>query len=84
MQEMQETRDRSMGLEDPLEEGMKTHSSVLAWRISWTEEPGGLHSREAGGSQRVGQDRVTHIFTFPSYKQLAFGNGLQKISMERQ
>ena len=53
MQEMQETRDRSMGLEDPLEEGMKTHSSVLAWRISWTEEPGGLHSREAGGHKEL-------------------------------
>ena len=33
----------SMGLEDPLEEGMATHSSILAWRIPWTEEPGGVH-----------------------------------------
>ena len=41
------------GLEDPLEEGMATHSSILAWRIPWTEEPGGLQSM---GSQRVGQD----------------------------
>ena len=55
MQETQETRDRSMGLEDPLEEGMKTHSSVLAWRISWTEEPGGLQSM---GSQRIRHDLV--------------------------
>ena len=38
-------------LEDPLEEGMATHSSILAWRIPWTEEPGGLQSM---GSQRVG------------------------------
>ena len=36
---MQETRVQSLGLEDPLEEGMETHSSILAWRISWTEEP---------------------------------------------
>ena len=41
------------GLEDPLEEGMATHSSVLAWRIPWTEEPGGLQSM---GSKRVGHD----------------------------
>ena len=41
MQEMQETRLRSPGQEDPLEEGMTTHSSFLAWRIPWTEEAGG-------------------------------------------
>ena len=41
------------GLEDPLEEGSATHSSILAWRILWTEEPGGLQSI---GSQRVGHD----------------------------
>ena len=41
---MQETWVRSLGLEDPLEEGMATHSSILAWRIPWTEEPGGLHT----------------------------------------
>ena len=41
---MQETWVPSLGWEDPLEEGMATHSSVLAWRIPWTEEPGGLHS----------------------------------------
>ena len=41
---MQETWVRSLGWEDPLEEGMATHSSILAWRIPWTEEPGGLQS----------------------------------------
>ena len=44
---------QSLGGEDPLEEGMAIHSSILAWRILWTEEPGGLQSR---GSQRVGHD----------------------------
>ena len=44
MQEMQESRLQSLGGKDPLEEGMATHSSVLAWRILWTEEPGGLQS----------------------------------------
>ena len=44
MQETRETQVRSMGQEDPLEEGMETHSSILAWRIPWTEEPGGLQS----------------------------------------
>ena len=48
---MQETWVRSLGGEDPLEKGMATHSSVLAWRIPWTEEPGRLQSV---GSQRVG------------------------------
>ena len=50
---MQETRVRSLGQEDPLEKEMATHSSILAWRISWTEEPGRLQST---GLQRVGHD----------------------------
>ena len=50
---MQETRVRSLGQEDPLGEGMATHSSILAWRIPRTEEPGGLQSM---GSQRVGHN----------------------------
>ena len=53
---MQETRVRSLGWEDPLEKEMATHSIILAWRIPWTEEPGGLQST---GSQRVGHDWVT-------------------------
>ena len=44
MEEPQETRVRSLSQEDTLEEGMATHSSILAWRIPWTEEPGGLQS----------------------------------------
>ena len=47
-----ETWVQSLGWEDPLEESMATHSSILAWRIPWTEEPGGLQS----GSQRVGHN----------------------------
>ena len=39
-----ETQVQSLGWEDPLDEGMTTHSGILAWRIPWTEEPGGLHS----------------------------------------
>ena len=50
---MQETQVRSLGQEDSLEKGMATHSSILAWRIPWTEEPGELHSM---GSQRVRHD----------------------------
>ena len=49
----QETQVQSLGWEDPLEKGMATHSSILAWRIPWIEEPGGLYSM---GLQRVGQD----------------------------
>ena len=48
---MQETRVRSMGWEDPLEKEMATHSSILAWRILWTEEPSRIQPM---GSQRVG------------------------------
>ena len=48
---MWETKVQSLGWLDPLEEGMATHSSILAWRISWTEEPDGLQSV---GSQSVG------------------------------
>ena len=46
---MSETQVSSLGREDPLEKGMATHSSILAWRIPWTEEPGGLQS--AGGAK---------------------------------
>ena len=57
--------DRSLGWEDPLEEDMATHSSILAWRISWTEESHGLQSI---GSQRVGHDWIdwacTHIVNY--------------------
>ena len=50
---MRETWVRSLGREDPLEKEMATHSSILAWIIPWTEEPGGLQST---GSQRLGHD----------------------------
>ena len=53
MLETQEMRVQSLGSEDPLEKEMATPSSILAWKISWTEEPGGLQSM---GSQRVGHD----------------------------
>ena len=50
---VKETRVRSLGWEDPLEKEMATHSSILSWEVSWTEEPSGLQSM---GSQRVGHD----------------------------
>ena len=51
---MQETQVQSLGREDPLEKGMATYSSILAWRVPWTKEPGGLQSV---GSQK---DRTEH------------------------
>ena len=54
---MQETQVRSLGREDPLEEGMAAHSSILAKKIPWTEEPGGLQSR---GSQRDVTEHSQH------------------------
>ena len=57
---MQETQVRSLGQEDSLEKGMAIHSSILAWRISWKEEPRGIQSMR---SQGVGHNRATNIFT---------------------
>ena len=54
--ELQEMQVQSLGWEDPLEESMATHSSLLAWRTPWTEEPGGLQSM---GSQKVGHGLAT-------------------------
>ena len=61
---MQETWVCSLGWEDPLEEGMGTHSSILAWRIPWTEDPGRLQSKRL---QRVGHDWVTKRNTWLKY-----------------
>ena len=61
---MQETWVRSLGWEDPLEKEMATHSSILAWRIPCTEEPGGLQSTEL---QRVGHDWAT-LLTYDDWK----------------
>ena len=58
---MQETQIRSLGYEDSLEKGMAIHSSILVWRIPWTEEPGGLQSM---GWQRVRHDWATNTFPF--------------------
>ena len=58
---MQEMQFQSPGQEDPLEMEMATHSSILAWKIPWTEEPGGLESM---GSQRVRHERVTEHACF--------------------
>ena len=58
---VQETWVQSLGPEDPLEKGMATHSNIFAWRIPWTEEPGGLQSME---SQRVDTTEVLSLSTF--------------------
>ena len=68
---MQETQVPSLGSEDPLEEGIATHSSILAWRISWTEEPGGLQfmgSKELDMTeqQTLSLSRPLSRTTFPS------------------
>ena len=58
---MQETQVQSLGQEDPLEKGIATNFSILAWRIPWTEEPGGLKSM---GLQRVGDNWMANTFAF--------------------
>ena len=55
---MRETEVRSLGWEDPLEKEMATHSSTLAWKIPWAEEPSRLQSM---GSQRLGSERATSL-----------------------
>ena len=65
MQETQETWVQSLGQEEPLEKGTAIHSSISAWRIPWTEEPGGLQSME---SQRVGHDWATNTYIALSSK----------------
>ena len=66
---MQETRVGSLGREDPLEKEIKTHSSTLAWRISWTEEPGRI---QFTGSQRVGT-RLSHFTLLYTGEEMSFG-----------
>ena len=67
MQETEETQVQPLGWEDPLEEGMATHSSILAWRIPQVEEPGGLQS--------IGSQRVKH-----DYSDLACLDGIKAFS----
>ena len=77
---MQETQVWSLGQKDPLEKGMATHSSILAWKIPWAEEPGGLQSIE---SQRAGHDWVTNTFTFTSlYNQFVQFIAFSNLSLE--
>ena len=60
---MQEMRVQSLGGKDPLEEEMATHSNMLAWEISWTEEPGGL--------QPVESQRVRHVLSTKQQQQIS-------------
>ena len=61
---MQETRVRSLGQEDPLEEEMATRSSILAWEIPWTEEPGGLYG--PWGCKELDMAERAHTHTAPA------------------
>ena len=64
MQELREMCVQSLGWEDPLEEGIATHSSILAWRIPWTEEPGGLQSMGLQRGRRTWSDLArTYVYT---------------------
>ena len=62
MQETQQVQTWSLGREDPLEDAMATHSSILAWRIPWTEEPDGLHSIGSQSRTQLKRLTCTHIF----------------------
>ena len=77
---MWETWVQSLGREDPLEKEMATHSSTLAWRIPWREEPGRLQSM---GSQRVGHDWVASLTSLTYVKKRVWNSG-RAISQEKK
>ena len=66
---MRETWVQSLGREDPMEKEVATHSSILAWKIPWMEEPGWLLSM---GSQRVGHNRVTSLILYLEIAQVSY------------
>ena len=96
---MQETQVRSLGQEGPLEKGMATHSSILAWRIPWREEPGGLQSRGSQSQTRLSDSlTLTHTHTHTQRQRkhkrmrvvpvlewwvLKFRMGVEKMKQER-
>ena len=61
---MQETQVQYLGWEDPLEKGMATHSSILAWRIPWTEEPSGLHTVHGAAKESNTTEQLTLSLPF--------------------
>ena len=75
---IQETQVQSLGWEDPLEREMATHSSILAWKILWTEEPRGLQSME---SQRVGYDRAANTYTLQIVSPITLGYSQSETSV---
>ena len=72
---MQETRVRSLGREDPLEKGMASHSSILAWRISWSEKPGGLQHVGAIKSDMT-EHIVNSLFILSSGSSTSLNSGI--------
>ena len=78
MQEAQEMQVQSLGQEDHLEEGMATHSSILAWKIPWTEEPGGLQSM---GSQE--SDATEHTYRLFMYSKIHMSKSHPQCAMWR-
>ena len=73
---MQETRVWSLGREDPLEKEMATHSNILAWRIPWKKEPGGLQSNESQESDMA--EWLTHTHSI-MYKKMHKGKNLTQL-----
>ena len=80
---MQETRVRTLGQEDPLEEGMATHSSIPAWEIPWTEEPGGLQSTGLQSNRHDLATKQQWLLLDPAYFRLGFINEVNPSSQYR-
>ena len=83
---MQETQAHSLGREDPLEKAIATHSSISAWRIPWTEEPGGLQAMwvQSMDWQRVRHDQVTNTLGPANHTMLAKASRLIRPLQRRE
>ena len=77
---MKKTWVQSLGQKEPLEKEMAVHSSILAWEIPWTKEPGGLQSM---WSQRGGHDLVTATFTFTDFREMRCHSGIRRRNVDK-
>ena len=81
---IRDTQVRSLGQEDPLEKEMETHSNISAWKIQWTEEPGGLHSMGSRSRTRLSNFTFTFFLSYNPKKEKKSTKIINQIKKERQ